>query len=214
MKPYYEEDGITIYHGDCREIAPILAFDVLITDPPYGVQFAGKATKHSKATGGYDSQDDATVGPEVARMLIPLATRAAIFSGIRLLRDYPEPRDIGCIFCPSGAGRGRWGFTLWNPILFYGKKPGACTPCGFQSFERSERNGHPCPKPIEWMNWAVGHTSLPGEMVIDPFCGSGTTLCAAKNSGRLAIGIDRSERYCEIAAERLSQRVLPLVETL
>ncbi len=68
--------------------------------------------------------------------------------------------------------------------------------------------GHPCPKPMPWLTWLVGLTSRPGETVIDPFMGSGTTLRAAKDLGRKAIGIEIEERYCEIAVKRLSQETL------
>ena len=71
-----------------------------------------------------------------------------------------------------------------------------------------ENNGHPCPKPIAFMQWLMNLAALPGEIVIDPFCGSGTTLVAAKNAGLGAIGVEIDERYCEIAAKRLLWSVL------
>ena len=69
-------------------------------------------------------------------------------------------------------------------------------------------HARPRPKPLPWMKWAVALVSRPGETVIDPFMGSGTTLRAAKDLGRRAIGIEIEERYCEIAAKRLGQEVL------
>jgi site-specific DNA-methyltransferase (adenine-specific) len=82
-----------------------------------------------------------------------------------------------------------------------------------QSFDTvgDDAKGHPCPKPLRWMTWATSLASLPGETVLDPFAGSGTTLLAAKSLGRRAIGIEIEERYCEIAAQRCSQEVLGLV---
>jgi DNA modification methylase len=214
MKPYYEHAGITIYHGDCRawvDSAPeCFRVDVVVTDPPYGVEFGGKNTKHTtRRNNGYLGGDDGDVGPAVVGRLILAATRAAVFPGCRGMFKYPEPEDIGCVYCPSGAGIGRWGFTCIHPILFYGKRPSnALFPCSMMSFATSEANGHPCPKPEEWMRWLIKLTSLDTDTILDPFMGSGTTLRAAKDLGRRAIGIEIEEKYCEIAAKRLSQEVL------
>ncbi len=210
MTPYYEESGITIYHGDCREVAPAVRADVLVTDPPYGVKFGGKATKHTtKKRGGYTTADCGEVGPEVVRLLLPSVKRAAVFPGNRLVYRYPEPADIGCVYCPSGAGIGPWGFTCFHPILFYGKRPTTVLrPTSIQSFDTADKLDHPCPKPMRWLLWVLQLASQPGETVIDPFMGTGTTLRAAKDFGLPAIGIDIEERYCEIAANRLAQGVL------
>jgi DNA modification methylase len=211
VKPYYDHGGITIYHGDCREMLPLLDFDAFVTDPPYGVDFAGKATKHTQASGGYSTRDDSAAGPEAVRLALGIAERGAVFSGIRLMWRYPEPRDVGCIYCPSGAGCGPWGFTCFNPILFYGKRPGGPrSPSSMQSFATSDNlGGHPCAKPLKWLSFVLSLVSCDNdETIIDPFMGSGTTLRAAKDLGRRAIGIEIEERYCEIAAKRLSQEVL------
>ena len=212
MKPYYDHAGITIYHGDCRDILPHVTADVVVTDPPYGVRFEGKATKHTTIkTGGYIGVDDGEVGPSVVSMAIALVGRGAVFTGNQRAFAYPPPDDIGCVYCPSGAGIGRWGFTLFHPVLFYGKRPSsALFPSSMQSFETSEQCGHPCPKPTGWMRWLVKLVSLETDTILDPFMGSGTTLVAAKQLGRKAIGIEIEERYCEIAVKRLAQEVLPL----
>lgn len=209
--PYYDEGGITIYHGDCRDVLPTVQADVLVTDPPYGVAFEGKVTKHTTVkSGGYTTEDDGSIGPDVVRMVLPMVKRGAVFSGIRNLMAYPTPRDIGCVYCPSGAGRGPWGFTCFNPVLFYGKRPGPCVPSSIMSFDVSPQNGHPCPKPLRWIKWLVALTSVDGDVIVDPFGGSGTTGRACKDLGRRCILIEREERYCEIAAHRLSQEVFDL----
>lgn len=209
--PYYQDSAVTIYHADCREIVPALGrFDLLLTDPPYGVEFAGKSTKHTAPNGGYLG-GDSEVGPEVVRMSLPLCERGVVFPGNALLHAYPKPRDIGCVFCPSGAGNGPWGFTCFHAVLFYGSRPGgAISPASISSFHVADRNGHPCPKPLEWITWAMSLGSVAGETILDPFAGSGTTGRAAKDLGRKAVLIEREERYCEIAARRMAQEVLPL----
>jgi site-specific DNA-methyltransferase (adenine-specific) len=210
MEAYYMDDAVTIYHGDCREIVPGLGrFDLLLTDPPYGVEFAGKATKHTAASGGYVG-GDSDAGPCVVEMCLASVECGIVFPGIRKLHDYPKPRDIGCVYCPSGAGCGPWGFVCFHPVLFYGKRRGGPkSPASIQSFRTSPDCGHPCPKPVEWMNWCIG---LAGDVqtILDPFFGSGTTGRAAKDLGRKCVGIEREERYCEIAANRMRQEVLPL----
>lgn len=209
MKPYYDHAGITIYHGDCRLILPELPkCDLLLTDPPYNVDFTGKNTKHTtRNDDGYIS-GDSQIGPEIVRMALPMVTRGAVFTGMRMMFAYPEPEEMGCVYCPAGAGIGRWGFVCFHPIFFYGKKPtNKLLPTSLTSYEISEQNGHPCPKPEGWMRWLVNLASLESETILDPFMGSGTTLVAAKYLGRKAIGIEIEEKYAEIAAKRLSQEV-------
>jgi site-specific DNA-methyltransferase (adenine-specific) len=95
--------------------------------------------------------------------------------------------------------------------MLYGSAPGlekGAHPTVIKSSAVAETNGHPCPKPLRWMTWLVGLASRPGEKILDPFMGSGTTLRAAKDLARRAIGIELDERYCEIAAKRLAQESL------
>jgi len=113
---------------------------------------------------------------------------------------------VGCVYCPSGAGIGTWGWTCFHPILYYGIRPtSGLYPTSITSFETSEQNGHPCPKPEGWMRWIIGLVSTDGEMVLDPFCGSGTTLVAAKKLGRHFLGFEISADYCAIARKRLAE---------
>lgn len=223
MKPYYEDDAVTIYHGDSRDVLPRLQADALVTDPPYGVELRGKTTKWTTTPGGgYDSFSDSP--DAVIADVIPVVAdatqrmRAVVTPGSRMMWEYPRPCATGAIYYPSGAGPGKWGFTCWQPIFYYGKCPYLAAgrgsrPDSFSSVEASEKNGHPCPKPVRAMQWLVLKASLEGETVIDPFMGSGTTLRAAKNVGRKAIGIEIEERYCEIAAKRMGQEVLDFGET-
>jgi site-specific DNA-methyltransferase (adenine-specific) len=214
MTPYYSDDLVTIYHGDARDVMPTVEATLLVTDPPYGVGFDGKATKHTiHKGGGYTVEDDPGIGPAVVRGALGIVERGAVFTGNRGLHDYPKPRDIGCVYCPSGAGIGPWGFVLFHPVLFYGPRASnVLRPTSIQSFDTAgdDAKGHPCPKPLRWMTWAISLASKPGDVVLEPFAGSGTTLLAAKSMGLSAIGIEIEERYCEIAANRCSQEVLGL----
>jgi site-specific DNA-methyltransferase (adenine-specific) len=222
VTPYYEADGITIYHGDCREILPDMSPDALVTDPPYGVNLGDHGgaldgrTDHVLVKGRYESYTDtpenfeAVVVPAI-QMALAVVARGVVFCAGHMLWRLPQADAIGGVFLPAAVCRCAWGYNSISHALLYGKAPDlnlGAKPIGIRSTERAEPNGHPCPKPESWMAWAVDLVSRPGEVIIDPFMGSGTTLRAAKDLGRRAIGIELEEKYCEIAAKRLSQRVL------
>jgi DNA modification methylase len=213
MRPYYHHAGITIYHGDCRDVGPL--GDVFITDPPYGVELGtsdSRGREHGLAHLAYASFADTF--DEWRELVPPMITqcvmhhhRGAVFTG-KHLTHFPPPAFCGGVYLPAGCGRNPWGYTNWAAIFFYGVDPQlhrGARQTVLVSSETSERNGHPCPKPIGWMRWLVQRVSLPGETIFDPFAGSGTTLVAAKQVGRQAIGIEREEKYCELAAVRLQQ---------
>lgn len=216
MKPYYEHGGITIYHGDARDVLGGVSADVLVTDPPYGVDMGSQ--QHPSGKVAYASFSDTE--DNVAASVIPVVVaalgvvkRGVVTPGSRCAFLYPRPYEIGAIYFPAGFGFSRWGFQCSQPVLFYGKDPKPITrkePNSYACVEAAVKNGHPCPKPLGLMKWLVARASLPGETVLDPFMGSGTTLVAAKDMGHRAIGIELEERYCEIAAKRLAQEVLPL----
>jgi site-specific DNA-methyltransferase (adenine-specific) len=210
MKPYYQDSAITIYHGDCREILPQLRrVDVVLTDPPYAI---GE---------GYDSHGDTTGNLDVLiRDVMPhlfrLSERIAITPGVANVHRYPKPKWILCWTTPAGAGSGPWGFCCWQPVLVYGKDPYLTGGLGrrpdlINHTETSPLNGHPCAKPLKlWTKLMQRISPLANESFLDPFVGSGTTLRAAKDLGRKAIGIEIEEKYCEIAARRMAQEVLAL----
>jgi site-specific DNA-methyltransferase (adenine-specific) len=217
VKPYYEHAGVTIFHADCREILPSVRGDVFVSDPPYGIDGGSGGDARDYGKGNYsgewaDTPDYiATVCAPTIAAMVPTVRAGAITPGVRCLNAYPKPSDIGCFWTPAAATHGPWGFTTFQPILYYGKDWRAgkgAWPSGRLVTEQSERNGHPCPKPLSAWAWLVGKVSQPGETILDPFMGSGTTLRAAKDLGRRAIGIEIEERYCEIAAKRLAQEVM------
>ena len=218
LKPYYDDgNGIVIYHGDCREILPHLEpVDLVLTDPPYGVELGSKANNgRERIAYTRIADNDETINEVVAllSMVIVRTKRMVLTPGVKNMLRYPTPTHIGSFYYPAASGCNPWGFSCWQPIYFYGKDPyggKGSRPDSYSSTEAAEQNGHPCPKPIGQWSWLMARTSLEGETILDPFMGSGTTLRAAKDLGRKAIGIEIEEKYCEIAANRLRQEVLGL----
>jgi DNA modification methylase len=103
-------------------------------------------------------------------------------------------------------GRNPWGFASFQHALFYGSAPDlnkGAKATAIYSTETAEKNGHPCPKPIGWMKWIIGLATRPGELIVDPFMGSGTTGVAAINLGRKFTGIEIDPEYFEIAHRRI-----------
>ena len=204
MKPYYEHAGITIYHGDCREVMVGMTADAVVSDPPYGIGFV------------YASHDDSTdLWFPLMDVVVPLARSAAPIVAMpscaikRLGWWYANhaPDWVIAWYKGSPGHAAAIGFNDWEPILVWGRPFHPMhdyfqSPCGFTV------GGHPCPKPVQWASWLVARMCPDGGTVLDPFMGSGTTLVAAKNLGRKAIGIEIEERYCEIAAKRLAQEIL------
>lgn len=221
MTPYYDCDGIVIYHGDSRDLWREMTFDAVLTDPPYGV--SGEQNTKTAVLRGFRKNDYSaftdsveyvtSVAVPVVAAIVKTGTRVVLTPGNRCLTLYPPPDSFGAIFQPASVGLQPWGRADAQPILYYGKSPygGKQLPgqkCSFTLTESAEVNGHPCPKPLGFWKLLLETVSVPGETVLDPFCGSGTTMRAAKDLGRKAIGIEIEERYCEIAAKRMAQRVL------
>jgi len=217
MNPYYSEDGIEIFLGDCREVLPqIGSVELVLTDPPYGLKqdraqvvSRGKRGPESKrfvpATDYGDFGWDSTPASDLAiQMTVASADQAIVWGG-----NY---------FClPPSAG-----WLVWDKVN--GKSDFADCELAWTNLPQAVRlfrhmwNGmmresendaprvHPTQKPLALFKWCLSFA--PGaETILDPFMGSGTTLRAAKDLGRRAIGIEIEEKYCEIAAKRLSQKV-------
>ena len=189
MKPYYQDDLVTLYHGDCREVLPCVRGDLVVTDPPYGM---GKA------------EWDASIVPVGEWLPLAMAIGpVALFCGVKGLFDYPKPDWIGAwVRLGSTQRNGALkGFNNWEPIVFYGLE--SLSNDVISAANYSQVDGHPTPKPVNVI--AALLARMPDGIVVDPFCGSGTTLVTSKRDGRKAIGIEIEERYCEIAANRCRQ---------
>jgi DNA modification methylase len=202
--PYYDDgQGIVIYHCDCRDILPHLPkVDLVLTDPPYGVGLQ------------YESYEDTSQNwldsREVMEGLINTTREVFMTPGIRNLGSDPHPRWVLCWAKPGSTKRNdTGGFNSWEPILYYGPNK-IMTDYIYlpDCMNHSDFDVHPSPKPQRLFSWLVD--MVEADTLLDPFMGSGTTLRAAKDLGRKAIGIEREERYCEIAVRRLAQEVLPL----
>ena len=219
IKPYYEHAGITIYHGDCREILPELPdVDAIITDPPYGISWDGNAKRFTTGFNVKRTNHGAVIGdssPFDPTFLLRFKKivlwgypyfAATLPIGKILIWDKRFPNgeaflaDAEIAWCKSkykkvGPHMGGYGSYIFSKT--------------WQGFVRSEPVEHPTQKPVSLMEWCIGHADvLHGETILDPFMGSGTTLVAAKNLGRKAIGIEIEEKYCEIAVKRLAQENL------
>ncbi len=205
MTPYFEQDGCTIWHGDCREILPHLPnVDLVLTDPPYGIASVWKgglgrgwarAREQAKVRNRWD---DKPPNDQEILNCVAMAEQSIVWGG-----NYYQ----------LGATRG-WlvwnkperGFTLSEAELAWTTFD---APIRVKDLPRSEPGRqHPTQKPIELMKWCIERAGETAQTILDPFMGSGTTLVAARDMGRRAIGIEIEEKYCEIAANRLRQGVL------
>ena len=245
MKPYYDAEGVTIYHGEALEVLGALrtTFDALVTDPPYssGAQFRGDRTASTvskyvqsgtlidRPDFAGDNRDQRSYMAWCALWLSAALASSrpgalcAVFTDWRQLPTTTDAvqaggwvwRGIG-VWDKTEGSRPRLGglrsqceFVVWGTAgsLDESRNPVAL-PGVFRGTSPKDKE-HIAEKPLDLVGWLV-RLAGPGGVVLDPFMGSGTTLVAAKNSGRKAIGIEIEERYCEIAAKRLSQGVLAL----
>jgi len=204
--PYYEHGGITIYNCDCREILPSLKADAVVTDPPYGIGCSGRVNNPGAAPWDAERAD-------VAGMLF--GSRPLCVWGGNYFADQLPASESWLIWLkrPAGFdGDTRTYAPLEMAWTNYGGKPRVKTHVwdgGKRAGEKENRTFcHPAQKPIEVMRWCIVFAPNEPGTILDPFMGSGTTLRAAKDLGRKAIGIEIEERYCEIAAKRLAQEVL------
>jgi len=211
LKPYYSDrSGIVIYHGDFRSIMPELeneSADLVLTDPPYGVGIKYESYKDElKATTG--------LVLEFLKHAIRVGRIVAFTAGkfdteIALYRNDPPPKWRMCWYKGSQSTASPVGFNDWESVLIYGDRIHKNAHDYFYALpEKMGSFGHPCPKPLKFCTTLVSRLTKPGQTVLDPFMGSGTTLRAAKDLGRKAIGIDIEEKYCEVSAKRLAQEVL------
>jgi len=223
MTPYYERAGITIYHGDCREILPQLPrADLVLTDPPYSHRHVGgdgfAAARAFYRDGALDGLNDFVLS-DFAGLMLAAAPMLIAFHSRDLIPDYAalarasERRFDLHVWHKTNAipfTANTWKSDLEYIALIWERKPG-WTQLSQEMHSKAYVSAinsdglHPAAKPIPLL---YKYCAVLGSgLVVDPFAGSGTTLEAAKLAGRSAIGIEIEERYCEIAARRLGQEV-------
>lgn len=226
VTPYYADELVTLYHGDCREVTGWLAADVLVTDPPYGRGAAG--VNRANTSVGRQYFGDAAmkeaapiIGDEDAGMrdaaLSSWGKRpAVVFGDLRIAAPastmqvlvYEKPTDAG-FRSTAGFRRDTEGIYLLNLPAGYGGRSSilrTAAPKINGAYGPAARYGHPHAKPVDVMETLIA--ACPPGVIADPFAGSGSTLVAARNLGRRAIGVEVDERYAEKAARRLAQGVL------
>jgi site-specific DNA-methyltransferase (adenine-specific) len=204
-RAYYEDEWVTIYCGDCREVG--LRGDAVITDPPYGLRPVN-GTGYGRARVRIEGDETA----DLSEWLLSVWSAPAIVFG--LWQTPPAARAPVRQLVWSKTQLGLTGSALpWRNshevAWVFGEGWSATDRPTVWTCSREAIPQHPTQKPVELMQWLV-EAARPEWTVLDPFMGSGTTLVAAKNLGRKAIGIETEERYCEIAARRCSQGVLEL----
>ena len=215
VKPYYEDDSVTIYHGDCREVLPMLdPVDLVLTDPPYGI---GEAAGKNKSRGllatpkdfGNESWDNNPIDDGLMAQVRSAGQTQIIFGG----NFYTLPPSSCWLIWDKMNGATdfadcemAWTNMSTAARLIQWRWKGMLQ----GDMGSKEYRYHPTQKPIPVLRWMVLQAPDDVETILDPFMGSGTTLRAAKDLGRKAIGIEIEERYCEIAAKRMAQTVMAL----
>jgi DNA modification methylase len=211
--PYWTDGRVTLYLGDCREITEWLSADVLVTDPPYGVQGRYKGLPRRRDLVAITGDDNTAVRDAALEMWRPRPCAAfgdltlPSPAGTRHTLIYRKPPNAGAYGTIGGWRRdieaiyllGLWpvGMAERSSILSTGAR---------SQGTKQRVYGHPHAKPVDVMEAILA--ACPPGVIADPFAGSGSTLIAARNQGRLAIGIEVFEPYCEMAARRLAQGVL------
>jgi hypothetical protein len=211
IQPYYQDESVTLYHGDCLEITAWLDADVLVTDPPYGMAYVSSWTTRRPVANDHDAsaRDGALArwGDRPAlvfgtwRVARPPATRQVITWHKRSIGP-----GMGDLSMPWGnateevyvLGKGWSGSRRQNIIATDDQRGGTVGVAALV--------GHPTPKPVGLLEQLI--ECAPEGVIADPFAGGGSTLLAARNLGRRVIGVEIEERYCEVIAKRLAQGVL------
>lgn len=218
--PYYSDDTVTLFLGDCREVTEWLTADVLVTDPPYGIGWSRPfiARGHHKSSHAGITNDQDTSCRDAA--LDAWGDRPALVFG-SLKATYPQGWKRMLVFEKPTVGAGLFGQRVpwlnnWEPVFLIGAWPDqtpsrsavvktrAAAASGYSGYTTRSQHAHA--KPLDVMEELI--SACPQGVIADPFAGSGSTLVAARAQGRRSIGVELEERYAEVIARRLDQGVL------
>jgi site-specific DNA-methyltransferase (adenine-specific) len=247
MKPYFADELVSLYHGDCRDILPALGVtaDCLVADPPYGTT----SLPWDRWPAGWIAAAAATTRSlwcfGSVRMFLECRDD---FAAWKLSQEVIWEKNNGTGLHTDRFKRVHehalhWYRGLWRDVYRDVQRVAAAPERMARNGEVVHRNGvgyhigergesqwrddgtrmmtsvirvnnmrglaiHPTEKPVPLLRPLIAYACPPGGLVVDPFAGSGSTLDAARATGRRAIGIEADERYCELAARRLSQGIL------
>ena len=222
MKPYYEHNGFTLYHGDCLEVLPELGqdfIDLIWTDVPYsttetGIEFGDEYQEFMFAR---VSAVAATMKDRTPLLLCCCPPQIFLFKEV-LDRTGLTYKGLHAWCSRASFYPTSFWNPSWEPLLLYGKgklttlvKEGGIPDVNYNDssvLARPRSTGHPGEKPLGLIKKYIIATTKPGDIILDPFAGTGTTLRAAKDLGRKAIGIECNERYCEMIALKMAQETL------
>jgi site-specific DNA-methyltransferase (adenine-specific) len=201
---YYDDGQITLYCGDCREFPQWTDADVLVTDPPYGIP-EGRLGAGRREYALWDSiavRDEALAlwGDRPRAVFGTPKTAAPEHRGSPLIWDKGESPGMGDHTWPWGLS---YELIYVNGDGWSGKRRSSILRSGHSS-SAAGQIGHPTPKPVALMEALIEYA--PPGVIADPFAGSGSTLIAARNLGRQAVGVELDEKYCELIVSRLSQQ--------
>lgn len=233
MKPYYQAHGVTIFCGDCRSILPTLpqgrdGAGLLLTDPPYGTSTSVTGDRVNSLALNDVSLDAPSDIPLIndglakawaslrfyrhAYIFGPFDITSLKYAGgtCELVWDKEIP-TMGNLNLPWAKRHERISFGIRHD----GAKAGAKNKGGLAArlrrgsvlrYQRPHASGarrHPTEKPVALLRELIECSSLPGDEVLDPFMGSGSTMIAALLEGRTAVGVELEEQWCESAAARI-----------
>jgi site-specific DNA-methyltransferase (adenine-specific) len=217
MSLYYKDEFVTLYHGDCLEVDEWRNADVLVTDPPYGINMEQRfgswygVEKRDRKKSAIKNDKDSFVRDEVLEIWGDKP--AIVFGSWRVER--PDKTKHRLIWHKAGMSPGPTNapFMSQDEEIYILGRGFLSTSPPMRSVIRTDENrsievskiGHPTPKPLALMEQLIQR--CPVGVIADPFAGSGSTLIAARNQARFAIGVELDEKYCEIIANRLSHGV-------